>query len=154
MIADLRDRSRLSATIGETKPQVVFHLAAQSLVRRAHAEPVETFETNIMGTVYLLEALRDAPGLLGLIVVTSDKVYDNQEQAHAFSEVDALGGREPYGVSKACAELAVRTYWHSFFEGRGPAIATARAGNVIGGGTGPPTGSCRMLCGPGPRARR
>ena len=118
------------------QPEVVLHLAAQALVRRARAEPDETFETNVMGTVRLLEAVRRTPSVKVVVVVTSDKVYDNREWAWAYREGDALGGKEPYGASKAACEIVVQSYRHAYFSGgeRPVAIATARAGNVIGGG--------------------
>jgi CDP-glucose 4,6-dehydratase len=136
VIGDLRDRARLGTVIEDIRPEVVFHLAAQPLVRRAHAEPVVTFETNVMGTVHLLEALRTIERLQTIVVVTTDKVYENREWVWSYRETDALGGKEPYGVSKACAELVIKAYWHSFFKPREQAIpiATARAGNIIGGG--------------------
>jgi CDP-glucose 4,6-dehydratase len=135
-IGDLRDRARLGAVVEETRPEIVFHLAAQPLVRRAYADPVSTFETNVIGTVNLLEALRSVSRLQAVVVVTSDKVYDNAEWAWGYREIDRLGGKEPYGVSKACAELVTQAYWHSFFKSRNPAVpvATVRAGNIIGGG--------------------
>jgi CDP-glucose 4,6-dehydratase len=135
VIADIRDGPRLTAAMQAAKPQVVFHLAAQALVRRARAEPDETFETNVMGTLRVLEAVRATPSVRAVVVVTSDKVYDNREWPWAYRETDALGGKEPYGASKAASEMVVQAYRHSYFGGDRPvAIATARAGNVIGGG--------------------
>jgi CDP-glucose 4,6-dehydratase len=133
VIADIRDGDRLAAEMAKVQPQVVLHLAAQALVRRARAEPDETFETNVMGTVRLLEAVRRTPSVQAVVVVTSDKVYDNVEWPWAYRETDILGGKEPYGASKAACEIVVQSYRHAYFEGR-PRIATARAGNVIGGG--------------------
>ena len=117
-------------------PEVVFHLSAQALVRRARAEPDETFETNVMGTLRVLEAVRATPSVKAVVVVTSDKVYDNREWPWPYRETDALGGKEPYGASKAASEMVVQAYRHSYFSDadRPVAIATARAGNVIGGG--------------------
>jgi CDP-glucose 4,6-dehydratase len=114
----------------------VLHLAAQALVRPARAEPVETFSTNVVGTAQVLEAVRRTPGVKACIVVTSDKVYDNVEWPWAYRETDRLGGKEPYGASKACAEIVVEAYRASFFpsEEGGTLLASARAGNVIGGG--------------------
>ena len=138
VVADIRDAGRLTQALTAARPEVIFHLAAQPLVLRGHAAPVETFATNVMGTVHLLEAARRLEGLRAIVVVTSDKVYDNREWVWGYRERDALGGHEPYGASKACAELVVDAYRRSFFAGgeRGAAVgvATARAGNVIGGG--------------------
>ena len=138
--ADVRDAERLRAALVEAAPEVVFHLAAQPLVRRSYAEPALTLETNVIGTVNLLEAVRGAhavghaPG--AVVVVTSDKCYENLEADHAYVEGDALGGWDVYSASKACAELVCDAYRRSFFAAapQGPALATARAGNVIGGG--------------------
>lgn len=135
-LGDVRDLASLRRAVAEARPEVVMHLAAQPLVRRAHADPVETYATNVMGTVNLLEAMRGCGSVKAAVVVTSDKVYDNRETADGYREDDRLGGREPYGSSKACAELVTRAYRQSYFE-NGAAhvgIATARAGNVIGGG--------------------
>ncbi len=134
--ADIRDLDRLSAIMSSTRAEIVFHLAAQPLVRRAHADPIETFSTNTMGTVNVLEALRRSGLVAAAVIVTTDKVYENKEWPWGYRETDALGGREPYGVSKACAELAVESYVRSYFNvgGAGPGIATVRAGNIIGGG--------------------
>ncbi len=134
-IADIRDAGRLERAVAEARPEIVFHMAAQPLVRRAHAEPVETFATNVMGTVNLLDALRRQDGVIAVVVITSDKVYDNREWVWAYRETDRLGGHEPYGASKACTEIAVEAFRRSYFGGRRPTgLATARAGNVIGGG--------------------
>lgn len=133
-IADIRDIARLRAAVAEWRPEIVFHLAAQPLVRLARREPRETFDVNVMGTVNVLDALRDGAGLRGIVVITSDKVYDNVEWAWAYRENDRLGGHEPYGVSKACAELVVEAYRAAHFAERGIGIATVRAGNIIGGG--------------------
>jgi len=136
IIADIRDGERLTAAMQAAEPEVVFHLAAQALVRRARAQPDETFETNVMGTLRVLEAVRATPSVKAVVVVTSDKVYDNREWPWPYRETDALGGKEPYGASKAASEMVVQAYRHSYFSGaeRPVAIATARAGNVIGGG--------------------
>ncbi|QUD87224.1 CDP-glucose 4,6-dehydratase [Phenylobacterium montanum] len=133
IIADIRDRERLTAALAHAQPEVVLHLAAQPLVRRARKDPDETFETNVMGTVRLLEAIRRTPSVKAAVVVTSDKVYDNVEWPWAYRETDALGGKEPYGASKAACEIVVQAWRHAYFD-EGPRIATARAGNVIGGG--------------------
>jgi CDP-glucose 4,6-dehydratase len=136
LIADVRDGERLRRAAAESRAEIVYHLAAQPLVRAAHAEPVETFATNVMGTVNLLEAVRSAPGVRAAIVVTTDKVYDNVEWHWGYREGDRLGGREPYGASKACAEIAVDAYRHAYFATapRRVGMATVRAGNLIGGG--------------------
>jgi len=132
--ADLRDPLRLNQAVAAAKPEIVLHLAAQALVRRAHAAPVETFSTNVMGTAHLLEAIRPADSVRSVVVVTSDKVYLNRNLKRGYRELDRLGGREPYAASKACAEFVVDCYRHSYLGDRGVAIATARAGNIFGGG--------------------
>ncbi|MDR3506465.1 MAG: CDP-glucose 4,6-dehydratase [Caulobacteraceae bacterium] len=135
IIADIRDAGRLSAAVQAAQPQVIFHLAAQALVRRARNDPDETFETNVMGTVRLLEAVRRTPSVKVVVVITSDKVYDNQEWPWAYRETDVLGGKEPYGASKAACEIVVQSYRHAYFyDDDAPRVATGRAGNVIGGG--------------------
>jgi CDP-glucose 4,6-dehydratase len=132
---DVRDLDRLSAVVQMFRPEFVFHLAAQSLVRASYQLPVETFSTNVMGTVNLLEALRVADSPCTVIAVTTDKCYENREWLHAYREEDAMGGYDPYSASKGCAELAVSAYRRSFFSGDSPVrVASARAGNVIGGG--------------------
>lgn len=133
--ADIRDGARLRAAMAEHRPEVVFHLAAQPLVRASYREPVATFEINAMGTVHLLEAVRHVPSVKACVVVTTDKCYDNREWVHAYRENDPLGGHDPYSASKAAAELVTASYRASYFPPeRGVGIATARAGNVIGGG--------------------
>ena len=133
VVADVRDRDRLTAEVQAAQPSVIFHLAAQALVRRAYEEPRETFETNVMGTVNVLEAARACPSVRAVVIVTSDKCYQNPETGRAFRETDPLGGRDPYGASKAAAELVTAAYRESFFA-NGAAVASVRAGNVIGGG--------------------
>jgi len=134
-IGDLRDAGALARALREAQPEVVFHLAAQSLVRRSYAEPVQTFETNVMGTVNLLEAVRQVRSVRAVVVVTSDKCYENRGIARGYVEDDPLGGHDPYSASKGCAEIVAASYRRSFFHEPGmPAIASARAGNVIGGG--------------------
>lgn len=134
IIGDIRDLNRLKAAMQTAQPEIVFHLAAQALVGDARNNPVDTFATNVMGTVHLLEAVRVTPSVRAVVVVTSDKVYDNVEWEWPYRETDKLGGREPYGGSKACAEIVVDSYRHSFLQGVGVRIATVRAGNIIGGG--------------------
>ncbi|MEO8452321.1 MAG: CDP-glucose 4,6-dehydratase [Gemmatimonadota bacterium] len=131
--ADLRNLNDLEAALRAAQPEIVFHLAAQALVRRSYHDPIGTFATNVMGTAHLLDAVRRVPSVRAVLVVTSDKCYENREWPHAYREPDPMGGRDPYSSSKGCAELVTAAYRASFFEG-GAAIATARAGNVIGGG--------------------
>lgn len=135
------DLEVLKAAIVKEAPEVVFHLAAQSLVRASYQDPVGTFATNVLGTVNVLEAIRDCPSVRCVVVVTSDKCYRNQQWPWGYRESDPLGGSDPYSSSKACAEIVAAAYRHSFFAMEGgsgkenqTAIATARAGNVIGGG--------------------
>jgi CDP-glucose 4,6-dehydratase len=134
--SDVRDLDGLCRAIAEARPEIVFHLAAQSLVRRSYEDPVETYGTNVMGTLHLLEAVRRASGVVAVVIVTSDKCYENREWSWPYRENDALGGADPYSSSKGCAELLVDSYRRSYFrtEGQSIAVATARAGNVIGGG--------------------
>lgn len=132
---DLCDASALIALLAETRPDLVMHLAAQSLVRRSYAEPISTFETNVGGSVNLLEAIRQTPSVKALVYVTSDKCYRNNEWIWGYRENDPLGGHDPYSASKAAAEIVFAAYQHSFFASRdGFAAASVRAGNVIGGG--------------------
>jgi CDP-glucose 4,6-dehydratase len=133
LVADIRDADRLAAEVQAAQPSVIFHLAALALVRRAYEEPRATFETNVMGTVNVLEAARACSSVRAVVIVTSDKSYENLETGRAFRETDPMGGRDPYGASKAAAELVTAAYRESFF-GDGAAVASARAGNVIGGG--------------------
>lgn len=131
---DIRDSSVLMDRIESFRPDLILHLAAQPLVRRSYAEPVETFTTNVTGTLHVLEAARACGSVRAVVIVTTDKVYRKGEQGHAFVENDALGGFDPYSASKAAAEMVVNSYRHSFFAPEGKALAAARAGNVIGGG--------------------
>lgn len=133
-IGDLRDPSEVDAAVAAARPQIVLHLAAQPLVRLSFADPQATFATNVMGTVNLLEALRRRKGLEAILVVTTDKVYANDERGTAFAEGDRLGGHDPYAASKAATELVVASYAASFFDASDVPLATARGGNVIGGG--------------------
>ena len=136
VIADLSDLPKLAAEMQRAQPEVVFHLAAQSLVRRSYADPVATYATNVLGTAHLLEAVRRTPSVRAVVVVTTDKCYENNEWAWGYRETDRLGGRDPYSNSKACAELVTQAFRDSFFTAgaRRVAVASARAGNVIGGG--------------------
>ncbi len=137
---DIRDRNTLTNTILQCKPEIIFHLAAQPLVRHSYEFPTETFETNVMGTMNLLEAVRLCPSVKAVIVVTSDKCYDNTDDSLPFIESDPMGGFDPYSASKGMAELLVSSYRNSFFNTadfgtkHSTLIATVRAGNVIGGG--------------------
>ncbi len=134
-LADIRDASRLSEAMAAARPDVVFHLAAQPLVRASYQDPAHTYSTNVMGTVNVLEAARACSGVSAIVVATTDKCYDNREWAWGYRETDALGGHDPYSASKACTELVAASYWRAFFaNANGPLLATARAGNVIGGG--------------------
>lgn len=138
-LLDLCQAEAVAAAVWETRPQVVIHLAAQALVRRGYADPLGTWATNVQGSLHLLEALRPLPHPCAVVMVTTDKVYENREWLHGYREPDRLGGHDPYSASKAAAELAIAS-WRSSFCGPGAhqtpqlAIATARAGNVIGGG--------------------
>ncbi len=132
---DIRDGSGLQEAIANFAPEIILHLAAQSLVRRSYREPAETFATNVMGTVNVLEAVRKTPSVRAVVVVTSDKCYENSGSSRPYRESDTLGGADPYSASKACAELATAAWRQSYFS-RDPRVmlASARAGNVIGGG--------------------
>jgi len=140
LVADIRDEAAVTRTFAHVRPEVVFHLAAQALVRRSYRDPVATFATNVMGTAHVLEAARRTASVRAVVVVTSDKCYANRDAPDAHSEPegyredDRLGGHDPYSASKACAELIVSAYQRSFRGQTRLAIATARAGNVIGGG--------------------
>jgi CDP-glucose 4,6-dehydratase len=133
-LADLADREALANALQAAQPEVVFHLAAQPLVRQAYASPVETYMTNMMGTVHLLEAVRGCPSVRTVVNVTTDKCYENHGWEWGYREADALGGRDPYSSSKACSEIITSAYRRSYLEAAGIGVATARAGNVIGGG--------------------
>ncbi|MFM2279166.1 MAG: CDP-glucose 4,6-dehydratase [Pseudomonadota bacterium] len=133
-IVDIRDRDAVAARVAAVQPEIVFHLAAQPLVRAGYRLPVETFETNVQGTVHLLDALRGAAAVRSIVVITTDKVYENEETGKPFVETDPLGGHDPYSASKAAAEIVTASYRRSFFAPKGVGVASARAGNVIGGG--------------------
>jgi len=140
IIGDIRDRDNLFKTFAAHSPEIVFHLAAQPLVRRSYANPAETFETNVMGTINVLEACRNKPSVKAIVNITSDKCYDNREWYWGYREIDPVGGYDPYSASKACAELVTTCYKRSFFnpdnylKKHNILLASARAGNVIGGG--------------------
>ena len=131
---DIRNPETVSMRVRTARPEVVLHLAAQALVRPGYAAPLDTFATNVMGTAHVLDALRGLPGVRVAVVVTTDKVYRNREWAYPYREDDALGGHDPYSASKAATELVTASYRDSFLAAQGVAVATARAGNVIGGG--------------------
>ncbi|MBC7916900.1 MAG: CDP-glucose 4,6-dehydratase [Rhodoferax sp.] len=138
-IADVRDLAALQKAMHQAQPEIVFHLAAQPLVRASYDDPVATYATNVMGTVHLLEAVRQAGGVKAVVNVTTDKCYENREWNWGYRESDALGGYDPYSNSKGASELVTAAYRNSFFNpaqytSHGVALATARAGNVIGGG--------------------
>ena len=134
LVGDVRDLERLRACLKEVRPEIVLHLAAQALVRPSYALPVETYATNVMGTAHVLESVRECDAVRVVLIVTSDKCYENQERLEGYREIDPMGGFDPYSSSKACAELVTAAYRSSFFATGRPAVASARAGNVIGGG--------------------
>lgn len=136
---DIRDADAVTDFVGKAKPEIVFHLAAQSLVLASYADPIETYETNVLGTLHVLEAIRVTTSVKAAVIVTSDKCYENRESQSPYRESDRLGGHDPYSSSKACAEILVASYRRSYFsneaeDARKVLVATARAGNVIGGG--------------------
>ena len=131
---DIRDSARLDAAMQEFKPELVMHLAAQPLVRLSYADPIGTYETNVIGTAKVLDAVRRTPSVRAVLSITTDKVYENREWLWGYRETDALGGHDPYSSSKACAEIVSAAFRTSYFADSGVALATARAGNVIGGG--------------------
>jgi len=131
---DIRDRAALDTLIKHVRPEIVFHLAAQPLVRTGYRDPVETFATNVMGTVHVLDALRGLEQTRVAVMVTTDKVYRDEERQRPYREDDPLGGHDPYSASKAAGEMVIASYRDAFLAERGVAVAGARAGNVIGGG--------------------
>lgn len=132
---DIRDLATVRTAVEHADPEIVFHLAAQPLVRFSYAAPVETFATNVQGTVHVLDACRFAPSLRAVVCITSDKAYENREWVWPYRESDAMGGHDPYSASKGAAELVIAAYRRSFFSAPGtPLVASVRAGNVIGGG--------------------
>jgi CDP-glucose 4,6-dehydratase len=137
IIGNLNQGSRLREALIEAQPEIVFHLAAQPLVLKSYEDPLETFESNVMGTARLLDTCRQIPSVKAVIVITTDKCYENREWLYGYRENDELGGHDPYSASKACVELLTASFRRSFFEatqGSNALVATARAGNVIGGG--------------------
>jgi CDP-glucose 4,6-dehydratase len=133
-ISDIRDLSSLQNAMQEAKPEIVIHMAAQPLVRKSYSDPVETYATNVMGTVNLLESVRQTPSVKAVVVVTTDKCYENKEWPWGYRETEPMGGYDPYSSSKGCAELITAAYRQSFFQNHDIGVASARAGNVIGGG--------------------
>ena len=131
---DICDASALANVVRSARPDIVLHLAAQALVRASYRQPLETFETNVMGTAHLLDALRGLDAVRAVVVVTTDKVYQNREWFYPYRENDALGGHDPYSASKAAAEIVIASYRSSFLAAQSISLASARAGNVIGGG--------------------
>lgn len=139
IIGDIRDKEKLKKALLESKPEIIIHMAAQPLVRESYSNPVETYETNVMGIVYLLEAIRQCASVRAVVNVTTDKCYENKEWVWGYRENEPLGGFDPYSNSKACSELVTSSFRNSFFppenyKAHGVAMATARSGNVIGGG--------------------
>jgi CDP-glucose 4,6-dehydratase len=133
-IGDIRDLAIVKRAMQDSQPDIVIHMAAQPLVRQSYADPVETYATNVMGTVHILEVARHVHSVKAIVVVTTDKCYDNKEWDWGYREDEPLGGHDPYSNSKGCAELVTSAYRKSFLKSGGIAVATARAGNVIGGG--------------------
>lgn len=133
-ICDIRDYGRLQTLFREFRPEIIFHMAAQPLVRRSYQQPMETYAINVMGTVHVLEAARLTGTVKAIVNITTDKCYENREWAWGYRENEAMGGFDPYSNSKGCAELVSNAYRQSFLRSEGIALATARAGNVIGGG--------------------
>ena len=133
-LIDIRDATAVTAAFAQFHPDIVFHLAAQPLVRASYQDPISTYATNVMGTAHVLEAARHAGSVRAIVNVTSDKCYDNREWAWGYRESDPMGGHDPYSSSKGCAELVSSAYRDAFLREAGIALATARAGNVIGGG--------------------
>ena len=134
VIGDIREPKALLAAMTAARPEIVFHLAAQAIVREGYRRPVDTYSTNVMGTVHLLECVRQTPSVRSFVNVTTDKVYENHETGKAFREEDRLNGGDPYSNSKSCSELVTQCYKNSFLKEQQVAVSTVRAGNVIGGG--------------------
>jgi len=133
-ISDIRDHKAMKSFIQDINPEVVIHMAAQPLVRDSYENPIKTYETNVMGTISILESIRDLQNIRAFINVTTDKCYENNEWCWGYRETDALGGHDPYSASKACSEIITKSYERSFFHNMQIGVATVRAGNVIGGG--------------------
>jgi len=133
-IGDIRNAEHLQAAVQAAKPDIVIHMAAQPLVRASYVDPVETYATNVMGTVHLFEAIRKTPSIKAVVNITTDKCYENREWVWPYRENEAMGGHDPYSSSKGCAELVTSAYRRSFLDEAGIQLASVRAGNVIGGG--------------------
>lgn len=133
-LGDIRDKTRLENVIDEFKPEIIFHMAAQALVKKSYRDPVETFETNVMGMVNLLDIIRKKTFVAVAVLITSDKAYRNDEWPWGYRETDSLAGHDPYSGSKSCADLVANSFYKSFFENSDQRIGITRAGNVIGGG--------------------
>jgi CDP-glucose 4,6-dehydratase len=131
---DIRDLMQLQSVFKTHQPEIVFHLAAQPLVRRSYNDPLETFSTNVLGTANVLQATRECDSVKAAVMITTDKVYENKECEEGYRETDTLGGYDPYAASKACAELVIGSFRQSFYAAEGKLLASCRAGNVIGGG--------------------
>ena len=131
---DINDLSYLKKVVQQHEPHIVFHLAAQAIVKTSYEDPLETFQTNVIGTANVLEAIRSIDSVQAAVLITSDKCYKNEEKKFGFKESDAMGGDDPYSASKACAELVIHSYRHSFFKDRKTKIVSVRAGNILGGG--------------------
>lgn len=131
---DIRDAAAVARAVADAQPDFVFHLAAQALVRQSYAEPVATYDVNVLGTIHVLQALRSLTKPCAAVFITTDKCYENREWVHGYREEDPLGGHDPYSSSKAAAEIAIASFRRSFFHAHPVKIASARAGNVIGGG--------------------
>lgn len=134
IIADVRNPESVTTAIMNSKPEIIIHMAAMPLVRDCFSNPVQAFQTNTMGSINVLEAIKNSSFCRSVLMVTTDKVYENKEWIWPYREKDTIGGYEPYGVSKTCAELATQAYTNSYFEGSRTGVATCRAGNVVGGG--------------------
>ena len=134
LVADIRDYDKIKTLVAKFRPEILIHLAAQPLVRLSYQQPVETYATNVMGTVHVMEAARHAGSVRAIVNITTDKCYENKEWVWGYREEEPMGGHDPYSNSKGCAELVSSAYRNSFFKTEGIAMATARAGNVIGGG--------------------
>lgn len=131
---DINDLGKVKEIFLNHKPDVVFHLAAQAIVKTSYEDPIETLKTNVIGTANILESIRNVDSVLSAVLVTSDKCYKNEEKKFGFKETDAMGGDDPYSASKACAELVIHSYRHSFFKHSNTKLVSVRAGNILGGG--------------------
>ena len=142
---DVRDYDKLLRLIKKIQPEIIFHLAAQALVKKSYKEPINTFETNMIGTVNVLNSIRNVNSIKAAVIITSDKVYKNVNKKEGYKENDILEGSDPYSASKSCAEIISKSYINSFFKNNQKFVCVARAGNVIGGVIGQMTGLFQML---------